>query len=318
MDMALPAMSLIPSSRRTLSWETVQRLVLDGLSSPHTRRAYEQALEEVLLWLAADPTLSLNSATVLKHRAELQLKGLSASSINVRMAAIRKLAAEAADDGLLAPDTAAAILRVKGAKRGGVRVGCWLTRQQSEALLRAPDVASTRGVRDQAILGVLLGAGLRREEVASLTFEHLQKREDRWVIADLEGKYRRIRTVPIPDWTERMIARWAAIADLRHGRIFRRLDQKGRVRSPHLSAQAIFTILKSYAENLGLSVSPHDMRRTYAHLAHDGRAPLEQIQLSLGHSSIVTTEIYLGVRQNLRDAPCDHLGLCERKNQSTK
>jgi len=105
MDMALAAMSVIPSSRRTLSWETVERLVLDGLSSPHTRRAYEQALEEFLLWLAADPTLSLNRATVLKHRAELQLKGLSASSINVRMAAIRKLAAEASDDGLLAPDT---------------------------------------------------------------------------------------------------------------------------------------------------------------------------------------------------------------------
>jgi integrase len=50
-------------------------------------------------------------------------------------------------------------------------------------------------------------------------------------------------------------------------------------------------------------------RRSFAKLAHKGRAPLEQIQLSLGHASIVTTERYLGVRQDLVDAPCDHLGI---------
>lgn len=71
----------------------------------------------------------------------------------------------------------------------------------------------------------------------------------------------------------------------------------------------MFTILKAYASGLGLSVAPHDMRRTWARLARNGDAPLEQIQLSLGHASVVTTEIYLGVRQNLRDAPCDRLGL---------
>jgi integrase len=56
-------------------------------------------------------------------------------------------------------------------------------------------------------------------------------------------------------------------------------------------------------------VVPHDLRRTFARLAHLGHAHLEQIQLSLGHASAQTTERYLGLEQNLVDAPCDHLGL---------
>ena len=67
--------------------------------------------------------------------------------------------------------------------------------------------------------------------------------------------------------------------------------------------------MKTYADELQIVVSPHDFRRSFARFAHTGLAPLEQIQLSLGHASVVTTEIYLGVKQNLHDAPCDHLGL---------
>jgi integrase len=56
-------------------------------------------------------------------------------------------------------------------------------------------------------------------------------------------------------------------------------------------------------------LAPHDLRRTFAKLAHTGHAALEQIQLSLGHASIQTTERYLGVSQDLVDAPCDRLGI---------
>lgn len=77
-----------------------------------------------------------------------------------------------------------------------------------------------------------------------------------------------------------------------------------------ITEQAVYNIVKSYAEKLlKEGISPHDLRRTFAKLAHKGGSPIDQIQLSLGHDSINTTEKYLGVEQNLTDAPCDHLGL---------
>ena len=101
----------------------MQSLVLDGLSSPHTRRAYEQALDEFLIWLCADKARPFTKAAVQRYRTELQAKGLASASVNVRISAIPWLALEAGDNGLLAPEIAAGIGRVKGAKHSGVRLG---------------------------------------------------------------------------------------------------------------------------------------------------------------------------------------------------
>jgi integrase len=89
----------------------------------------------------------------------------------------------------------------------------------------------------------------------------------------------------------------------------RPLRRGGHVQAGAMSAQAIFGVVAAYAAALGVAVRPHDLRRTFAKLAHQGGAPLEQIQLSLGHSSLLTTERYLGVAQDLTSAPCDVLGL---------
>ena len=116
--------------------------------------------------------------------------------LHYRMSAIRKLAAEAADNGLLAPELAVGISRVKSAKTQGIRVGNWLSLRQAQALLSAPDITTLHGLRDRAILAVLLGCGLRRSEVAALTFTHLEQRDGRWCIVDLVGKHGRVRTAP--------------------------------------------------------------------------------------------------------------------------
>jgi len=105
---------------------------------------------------------------------KLETDGLAASTINVRLAAIRKLAREAADNGLLAPDPAAGIARVRGAKALGVRAGNWLGKEQTEQMIAAPDPETLKGKRDRVILVLLLGCGLRRNEVAGLTFEEVQ------------------------------------------------------------------------------------------------------------------------------------------------
>ena len=91
--------------------------------------------------------------------------------------------------------------------------------------------------------------------------------------------------------------------------MLRRVSKGGRVGPGPLGAQSIFETVATYGDRIGVRITPHDLRRTFAKLAHQGRAPLEQIQISLGHASIQTTERYLGLRQNLHDAPCDRLGL---------
>jgi integrase len=114
----------------------------------------------------------------------------------------------------------------------------------------------------------------------------------------------------MPSWTKVAIDAWTYRAGVTTGRVFRSLRKgdRGAV-GAGLSTQAIADVVAEYAGPLGIAVAPHDCRRTFAKLAPKGGARLEQIQLSLGHASIRTTERYLGVEQDLTDAPCDRLGL---------
>jgi integrase len=289
--------------------EPIVAIVVDGVRSEASRRAYRSAVLDFLAWHAAGHHKGFDKALVQEFRAELEKRGLSASSINLRLSVIRKLAAEAADNGLLAPELAAGIARVRGARAAGVRTGHWLTRDQAEALICLPDVATNKGRRDRAVLALLIGCGLRRNELVSLRFEDIQQRDSRWVLADLLGKGKRLRTVPMPAWAKKAADAWAAAAGLSSGLVVRSVNKADRVTGACMSAQAVFNIVRGYGTDLRLDIAPHDLRRTFAKLAHKGRAALEQIQLSLGHASILTTERYLGVRQSLADAPCDHLGL---------
>lgn len=285
-------------------------MVLDGLPSEHSRRAYERALIDFFHWHKGAGRPQLNKAIVQRYAAELREAGMAPSSINQRLSAIRKLAAEAADNGALDPQVASSIRAVKGARSEGRRTGNWLTREQAQMWLNAPDARTLKGLRDRALLAVLIGCGLRRAEAAALSFDHVQQREGRWVLVDLIGKRDKIRSVPMPNWTKASIDAWSRAAGISEGLVFRAVNKGDRVMGDGITPQAIYNIIVGYAEELkNKGVAPHDLRRTFAKLAHKGGAAIDQIQLSLGHESIQTTEEYLGVEQDLTDAPCDHLGL---------
>lgn len=290
-------------------WQRIKNLVLDSVSSIHSKRAYEKALDHFEGWCAGHSTGGFTKATVQAYKVGLETAGLAASSINVRLSAVKKLAAEACDNGWLAPEVAASITRVKGARRHGVRSGNWLTLAQAERLLELPGRETPKGLRDRALLALLIGCGLRRQELAGLKIEDIQQRDGRWCVVDLAGKGNRVRTVPMPAWTKSAIDDWLAEAHFSGGLVLGSVNKSGRITGQGLSAQSIYEVVESYGKELGATLAPHDVRRTFAKLAHKGRAPLEQIQLSLGHASIQTTERYLGVAQDLTDAPCDHLGL---------
>ena len=204
-----------------------KRAVLNTLGSPESTRAYEFAINDFIAWYCSEPRLAFSRTVVLRYRIELENRHLAASTINLRLAAVRRLAFEATDSGLLSPELAAGIRRVKGAKRIGVRLGNWLTAEQSKALLAAPDAMNLLGQRDRAILAILLGCGLRRAELAKLSLSELQMREDHWAFVDLIGKGRHIRTVPVPGWVKTSIDAWTTAANITKGRLFRCVTRFG-------------------------------------------------------------------------------------------
>ncbi len=279
------------------------------MSSGHSRRAYGFALDEFFTWYRAAPRAPFSKAVVQEYRAHLEAQQLAPSTINVRLAAVRKLAAEASDNGWLAPELAAGIAKVKGAKRRGVRAGNWLERAEARALLRAPTGTTLKAKRDRAILGLLLGCGLRRSELVALQRERIQLRSGRWVIPDLVGKGNRVRTVPVPAWTKQLLDDWTAAAGIQAGALFRPVNKGGALAGRSLTENAIWWIVREYAAELDFKLAPHDLRRTCARLCRESGGALEQIQLLLGHGSIQTTMDYLGTRQNLAEAVNDRLGL---------
>jgi len=291
-------------------WQRLKALVLDSVSSPITRRVYNMALDEFIGWFRQAPRPGFTKATVSAWRVSLEGRGLGSSSIIIRMSAIRKLAVEAADNGLLAPELAAGIARVKSVKSTGIRVGNWLSLRQAQALLSAPDIATVKGLRDRAILAVLLGCGLRRSEVASLTFAHVQQRDGRWCIVDLVGKHGRVRTIPMPTWVKVAIDAWTSAPALVDGRIFRPVNRGDKVQGEAMSEKVVWQMLQQYATDAGVpGIAPHDCRRSCAKLCRAAGGELEQIQLLLGHASVQTTERYLGTKQDLVHAPNDGIKL---------
>ena len=131
--------------------------VLNSLSSPDAQRGYRHAIDEFIEWYCSEPR-----SVVLRYRMHLESRKLASGTINLWVGVVRRLAYEAADCGLLSPDLAAGILCVKGVKKFGVRLGNWLTAEQSTALWQTPCDDRLRGKRDRALLAVLLACGLRR------------------------------------------------------------------------------------------------------------------------------------------------------------
>jgi site-specific recombinase XerD len=283
--------------------------VLNSLSSPRSRRNYKFAMEQFISWYCSEPRLALNRTVVLRFRLHLESLGLAAGTINQRLAAVRRLAYEAADSGLLSPELAAGIRRVKGVKQLGCRAGNWLNREQARLLLETSDGESLPSIRDVAMISILLGCGLRRAELAALRKEDIQLRQGHWAIIDLVGKGNHVRTVPMPSWVKCAVDRWMTSATVSNGRVFRAVSRHGTPWGTGLSENVVWYVVRNCAQRMGLDhLAPHDLRRTCAKLCHVNGGELEQIQFLLGHASVLTTERYLGCKQNLEEPVNDRFG----------
>jgi integrase len=284
-------------------------MVLNSVASEHSKRNYAKALDEVFT-LCANRSQGLSRALLMEYRAAMLEKKLSASTVNVRLSAVRKLVGEAQRNGIIDAEEAANLAGVPNLSQKGTRLGNWLTRDQAKELLTVPDRSKIKGERDYAILALLLGCALRRQELASLDIDDIQLREGRWVVADLRGKGGRVRTVAIPLWVKKAIDGWMVAAKIEKGRLLRPLSKSGKVIGDELGDWAIWSVVEQSANEIGIEhFGAHDLRRTCAKLCRKNGGDLEQIKFLLGHSSIQTTERYLGSEQDLAVAVNDNLGL---------
>jgi site-specific recombinase XerC len=204
---------------------------------------YAFAIEQFITWYCSEPRLAFNRIVVVRYRIHLEGLGLAAATINQRLAAVRRLAHEAADSGLLSPELAAGIQRVKGVKQLGHRAGNWLSLEQSAALIHSIRGDGLKERRDHAILALLLGCGLRRSELVGLIVEEIQIRQGHWVIVDLVGKGGHIRTIPVPQWVKCALDLWITAAGINSGRVFRAIRKNGVIWGPGLSDNVVWYVV---------------------------------------------------------------------------
>lgn len=280
--------------------------VLDSLTSPLTREAYRRELARFTTF-CAEGGYDLSRSTVQAYRTQLLESGRGSASINLALTSIRALVREAAEQGCLDDGVAGAILRVEGVEKRGRRLGRWLTLPDAKRLMALPDRATLMGQRDAAMLSMLLGCALRRDEACKMTVDQLQQREGRWLFVDFRSKHNRTRSVVLSPWAAERVTEWIAAAGITVGPILRNV--RGGYIGDSLSVNGMAKILAGYAEQIGATLSPHDCRRTAATLARKGGAEWEQIRDFLGHSSVVTSELYVRAALSMENPAGDKMGL---------
>ena len=304
LDIDLP-----PAVRRLL--EGVER----SLVSKNSRRAYRTSLLQFFTWCGSGKGDGCFSRlSVLQYKDELIGAGsfvdngnwkrrYSPATVNLRLAALRALAQEAADAALIDQTAAAAIRRIRGEKQSGSSIGNWLQKSEVDAILISVDRSSVRGKRDYAILAVLFATALRRRELVELQVATIQARDGQWGFIGLHGKGGKLRNISLPEWVRHAINDWLGATKIVQGAVFRSISRHGKLGSGQMSEETVKLILSHYAGVCGHSnFRPHDARRTCARLCRTGNAAIEDVQELLGHSSIQTTERYLGKTEGFKKA----------------
>lgn len=296
----------------------------------NTRLPYSRHTTNFLAWLETQ-ALAFSLESLKAYKAGMLSQNLSPSLVNQTLAAIRFFVRESAKHGYISTEQAEQIAKIESIKTSGQKLGTWLNQTQLEKLLNAPLVSrfsnSLLATRDQAILAVLGGAGLRRNEVAKLTVEQVRFVEQRWVLVDIEGKRGKFRSVPIAAWVKQLIDVWLKSGGIHSGFIFRacswRVFDDEQIPTvdgiDHLTPESIRqAVLRYSSESLGFPVNPHDVRRSFARIARMNKCPLEQIKLSLGHERIETTEIYTRMEIDFENSPSDFLHIEIQKKSLAK
>lgn len=193
----------------------------------------------------------------------------------------------------------------------GQKAHTWLSPAEVKKITALCDTSLT-GKRDWIVLGLLLGAGLRREELAALTFDAMQSQPSskgaRYVL-NVTGKGAKDRIIPISDTLATRLLEWKEITG--GGLIARAMVRKSKTNlGGSMSAVAIFQLVNKYGRKIGKpGLAPHDLRRTYAQLGYAAGVPITQVSKLLGHSSVTTTQRYLNLDLDIETTASDFIPL---------
>lgn len=183
----------------------------------------------------------------------------------------------------------------------GQKAHTWLTQKEVKQIVSQCDDTLT-GKRDRVILSLMLGAGLRRSELAGLTFDNIKQQGGRTVL-EVAGKGTKDRVIPISEKLASLLDNWRKISG--DGCIARSLGMN-RELGDSLSDVQIFRIVRQYGEKINQpKLAAHDLRRTYAQLGYEAGVPITQISKLLGHSSVATTQRYLNLDLDLETTVSD-------------
>lgn len=279
--------------------EYLLALVRAAVTSSLTANTYEQAIKRFLLWWQERPHLSSPAAAIDCWKQELRQQGLSPSSVNVYLSAVRKLFSIMAREGMISADVLETLRQVSNFPVHGTRIGRWLNENEMRLLLMQPDRSTAQGIRDYALLALALACGLRASELIALVWEHIQYVDNLWLIMNLRGKHGRVRTIPIADFAVEALEEYRRLLGDPEpsSPIFRSL-RAGRLGDDPITRQTVYAIVTQYSRQIGRPVSPHDLRRSAAKFL-SGHIGILQTREYLGHSSVRVTERYLGTAIDL-------------------
>lgn len=307
---------LLPAGERRLTAAQFQDLAavpaaaewFANIDNPRTRRAYQNDLEDFCSFVgltAANEFRAVTRSHVLAWRAQLEIRGLAGATIRRKLAALASLF-----DHLLVNNAVAGGNPVHGVKRPKIETNEGKTPalgdDQAKRLLEAPDTDTVKGVRDRAILAVLLYHGLRREEAARLTLSDLVKRRGIKHLR-VHGKGKKIRFLPLhPVAADRIYAYLErdSARDTSSGPLFRSV--RGKTTGAGVTANGLYTVVAHWAGVAGIKVDGlgvHGLRATAATNALEHDADIAKVQMWLGHANISTTRLYDRRGQRPEDSP---------------
>jgi|GEM_PF-570888 len=299
---------------------------LTGVISEHSRRAYKNALVHFAGYLLeragveppADGLERMQLATpllpqvqfnlVAEYRDDLRGQSFAHRTINVRLAALNALFKRMMRLKLIESNPASPELvqRLKVSAKSDTE---GLSNEEAEKILRLCfEDKSLKGKRDLALFAVLMYNGLRRSEVVQLDIGKVRfiKEIPTTSIRAKGDKWLAIEFVP-PVWAA--IDKWLVAADIKSGPIFRsvkkRADQPYEVGENRLTPDGVYDIIRSRTRKAGIekNIHPHSLRHTYATLALLAGVPIQDVQVSMGHSSTDTTFRYYRAIEQVGRSP---------------